>query len=153
KETQSQEEELRHSMEELSATQDQMAQVSAEMASQLIAITKTLATIEFDLEGNIITANDNFLKLLGYTLEEIKDKHHRIFVEKSESDNPAYKQFWQKLGSGESETGEFKRLTKRGRAIFIRGIYSPVMDKDGKPIRITKIAYDITELKKAKEFH
>ena len=149
--TKAKEEALTQNMEALSATQDQLSQISAEMESQLAAINKTLAAIEFDLDGNIITANDNFLNLLGYTLEEIESKHHRIFVDNSESNSIAYKLFWQKLASGESENGEFKRNTKSGNTIFIKGIYSPVMDKKGNPIRISKIAYDITELKKTRE--
>jgi PAS domain S-box-containing protein len=144
---QAQEEELRQSMEEMQATQEEMRRLSGEMEGQLKAIDATMAAIEFDLNGNILTANENFLKLMKYTLEEIKGKHHSIFVESIERKSEAYKEFWASLSSGKSSDGEFKRITKGGQEVYIKGIYNPVFDSKGEPIKVLKLAYDITEQK------
>lgn len=147
-EMRAQEEEMRQNMEELEATQEEMDRVSSEMKGQLTAIDNTMATIEFDLQGNIQTANDNFLQLMEYDLNTIRGKHHRIFVESKEAQSISYKTFWEKLAAGENEIGEFKRVTRTGKEVYIKGIYNPIMDRSGKPKKILKIAYDITESKK-----
>src|SRR5690606_17713983 len=144
---QAQEEELRQNMEELGATQDEMSRVSAEMESQISAINKTLATIKFDLNGIIKDANENFLELMDYTLEEIKGQHHHIFVEENEKKSAEYKRFWENLSANKSETGEFRRVSKSGTEVHIKGIYNPILDQRGNPLRIFKIAYDITKVK------
>jgi PAS domain S-box-containing protein len=144
---QAQEEELRQNTEELVATQEEMTRVSSEMESQLKAINSTVATIEFDLSGHILTANSNFLKLVGYELKDVIGKHHRIFVDKSESNSKAYLNFWKDLSEGKACEGEFKRITKEGEDVFIKGIYNPVLNKDGVPVKVFKLAYDVTDKK------
>jgi methyl-accepting chemotaxis protein len=108
------------------------------------ALDKVQAIIEFDLDGTVITANDNFLELFGYQLDEIAGKHHRIFCEPSYAESPAYAEFWNKLGRGEFQSAEFKRLAKSGDGIWLRASYTPVLDKDGKPVKVVKFATDVT---------
>jgi methyl-accepting chemotaxis protein len=103
------------------------------------------AVIEFDLEGKILHANDNFLRVLGYSLDEVQGRHHSMFCEPDFAASPVYKQFWAKLGAGEYEHGEYKRLAKGGREIWINASYNPIMDADGKPYKVIKFATDITD--------
>lgn len=116
---------------------------------QIDAINKSQAVIHFELDGTIITANDNFLNALGYSLDEIQGKHHRMFVDPEEVSHPEYKQFWASLGSGEFQAGDFKRITKSGDEIWISASYNPIFDAHGKPYKVVKFATDITEQKKA----
>lgn len=111
------------------------------------AIDRSQAVIEFMVDGTIITANKNFLAAFGYALDEIKGKHHSMFVDPSMHDSPAYQAFWRKLGQGHFESGEFKRVGKGGREIWVVGSYNPILGKDGKPGKIVKLATDITEAK------
>ncbi len=111
------------------------------------AIDRSQAVIEFAVDGTIITANENFLKTVGYTLSEIQGKHHSMFVEPTTRDSLAYRKFWQELGRGIFQSGEFKRIAKGGREIWIVGSYNPIAGKDGKPTRIVKLAADITDAK------
>ncbi len=125
---------------------------SAKLASianegKVAAISRSQGVIEFDLAGNILEANDNFLKLTGYTLEEIKGEHHRIFVDKEEARGGAYRAFWQKLGNGQFDAGEYLRFGKDGKKIWIQATYNPILDLDGKPIRVVKYCNDITQAK------
>lgn len=108
------------------------------------AITKSQAVIEFDINGKIVTANENFLKVMGYSLEEIQGKHHSLFVEPEYAASPAYKAFWEALGRGEAQIAEFKRLGKGGREVWISASYNPVLDLTGRPVRVVKTATDIT---------
>jgi methyl-accepting chemotaxis protein len=114
---------------------------------ELAALGKSLAVIEFDLDGTIITANENFLAPLGYTLEEVKGKHHSIFVEPTYKSSPEYRDFWERLNRGEFMTGEFKRLGKGGKEIWIQGSYNPIPDEQGRLIKVVKYATDVTEQK------
>ena len=114
---------------------------------KLDAIDRSQAAIEFDLQGNIQFANENFLSAMGYSLDEIKGKHHGIFVDPEYRNSLEYKQFWEKLNRGEFESGEYRRFTKTGREIWIQASYNPVMDAKGKPIGVVKYATDITEQK------
>ncbi|MGE3244473.1 MAG: PAS domain S-box protein, partial [Pirellulales bacterium] len=116
----------------------------AQTANELQAINRTNAVIEFDLEGKIRTANENFLKTVGYSLEEIKGQHHRMFCEPAYAQTNEYKEFWAKLGRGEPQAGEFKRVAKGGKEVFIQACYNPICDASGKPVRIVKYATDIT---------
>ena len=113
----------------------------------LEAISRALANIEFNLDGTIITANQNFLDLMGYTLEEVRGKHHRMFVDPAEAALPAYAAFWQELGRGKFQLAEYRRLTKSGKDVWIEASYNPVLGKDGKPVKIVKIATDVTKAK------
>ncbi|RDU97606.1 methyl-accepting chemotaxis protein [Trinickia dinghuensis] len=108
------------------------------------ALNRVQAVIEFDLDGIILHANDNFLKALGYTLDEVKGRHHRIFCDTAYTSTQAYQLFWQKLGRGEFDQGEYKRLAKGGREIWINASYNPVLDSSGKPYKIIKFATDVT---------
>jgi methyl-accepting chemotaxis protein len=108
------------------------------------AISKSQAVIEFNMDGTIITANDNFLNGLGYSLDEIRGQHHRMFCEPTYAQSPAYKALWDKLNRGEFDSGEYKRLAKGGREIWIQASYNPVFGPDGKPFKVVKFATDIT---------
>ncbi|WP_229208071.1 methyl-accepting chemotaxis protein [Duganella sp. OV510] len=109
------------------------------------ALNRVQAVIEFDLEGKILHANDNFLRAVGYTLDEVQGRHHAMFCEPEFAASPAYKQFWTHLAAGEFDQGEYKRLAKGGREIWINASYNPIMDADGKPYKVIKFATDITE--------
>lgn len=111
------------------------------------AISKVQAVIEFNLDGTIITANDNFLKTLGYSLEEIKGKHHRMFCQGDQTSSLDYARFWEKLNRGEFDTGEYKRVCKDGKEIWISASYNPVFDEAGRPYKIIKFASDVTKQK------
>jgi len=121
----------------------------AEQLGQLDAIDKALAVIEFQLDGTVITANQNFLKALGYTLDEIKGKHHSMFVEESFRTSPEYKEFWAKLNRGEYQAAQYKRIGKNGREVWIEASYNPILDLNGKPFKVVKYATDITPQKEA----
>jgi methyl-accepting chemotaxis protein len=118
---------------------------NADLAGQLEAIGKSQAVIEFNLDGTIITANDNFLGVLGYSLAEIKGRHHSMFVDAAERDTPAYREFWAALGRGEYQAGEFKRVARGGRDIYIQASYNPILDLNGKPFKVVKYASDVTK--------
>jgi methyl-accepting chemotaxis protein len=118
---------------------------ATDITAQKAAIMKDQAFIEFQLDGTILMANDNFLKALGYTLDEIKGKHHGIFCEDSFRNSSDYREFWAKLNRGEYQTGEFLRIGKGGKQVWIQATYNPVMDTTGKPYRVVKYATDITE--------
>jgi methyl-accepting chemotaxis protein len=111
---------------------------------QLAAINKAQAVIEFTLEGKVLTANENFLKTLGYTLDEIKGQHHGMFVEPAYRQSPEYRAFWEKLGRGEYEAAQYKRIGKGGREIYIQASYNPILDASGKPMKVVKFATDVT---------
>lgn len=115
-----------------------------EQRAVLNALNNSQAVIEFTLDGNIITANDNFLTTLGYSLDEIRGKHHRIFCEPSYTATPEYAQFWEALANGKSFAERFRRLAKDGREVWIQASYNPVFGRDGKPYKIIKFASDIT---------
>ncbi|MFZ2986644.1 methyl-accepting chemotaxis protein, partial [Ideonella sp.] len=110
----------------------------------LAAIDTSYAYIEFDLGGNVIRANHNFLSLLGYRSEEVVGKHHRMFVEPALSAQPAYQQFWRDLNDGKAQSEVFKRVTKSGQPVWIQAVYAPVSDEMGRVVKIVKIATDVT---------
>ena len=108
---------------------------------------RSQAVIEFEMDGTIIKANENFLNAIGYALNEIKGKHHSMFVGKDERDSAAYREFWAALNAGKFQAAEFKRIAKGGREIWIQASYNPILDKAGKPVRVVKFATDITAQK------
>lgn len=112
--------------------------------SKLDALDKTQAIIEFNLDGTIITANQNFLSTLGYTLDEIKGKHHRMFAEPAYAASHEYTAFWEKLNRGESDAGQYKRVGKGGKEVWIQASYNPIFDKNGTAFKVTKFATDIS---------
>jgi methyl-accepting chemotaxis protein len=115
--------------------------------AQADAIGKSQAVIEFNLDGTIITANQNFLATLGYALEEIKGKHHSMFVEPATRDGSDYREFWARLNRGEFQAAQYKRVGKGGRDIWIQASYNPIFDSKGKPFKVIKFATDITAQK------
>ena len=118
----------------------------AEMEAVIAAIHRSQAVIEFDLDGAIITANDNFLKALGYGLAEIQGRHHSLFVDGDYAASAEYRDFWRRLNAGEFFSDKFKRVGKGGREIWIQASYNPVFDKAGKPVKVIKFAADITAI-------
>lgn len=117
---------------------------AADNDGQIAAIAKSQAVIEFNMDGTIRTANENFLKTMGYSLAEIQGKHHRMFVESRECDSAAYREFWESLNRGQFQAAEYKRLAKGGREIWIQASYNPIFDLNGKPCKVVKYATDVT---------
>lgn len=119
-------------------------QVRQELRSKYAAIDRAQAVIEFDLQGNVLWANDNFLGATGYTLEEVQGQHHRMFCDPALAASESYAAFWQRLRQGEFESGEYKRVGKGGKALWLRATYNPILDLDGKPVKVIKYAMDVT---------
>lgn len=119
-------------------------QQKAEFEGKVNAIDKAQAMIEFDLAGHVLHANDNFLNAIGYELEEIQGRHHRLFCEDSYTASPAYADFWAKLNRGEFDAGRYKRLGKGGRVIWIQATYNPIYDGNGRLHKVVKFATDVT---------
>ncbi|MEL7335260.1 MAG: PAS domain-containing methyl-accepting chemotaxis protein, partial [Planctomycetota bacterium] len=117
----------------------------ADTRGKMIAVDQSQAVIEFDIDGSILSANQNFLRAVGYSAEEIEGRHHRIFVRPEDAESNAYRDFWQRLARGESFTAEYQRVGKGGREVWIQGTYSPISDIDGQPYKVVKFARDITE--------
>ncbi len=117
----------------------------AEAQGQIAAINKSQAVIEFEMDGTIVTANQNFLDALGYKLEEIQGKHHSMFVDPALRDSERYRNFWAALNRGEYQAAEYKRIGKGGREVWIQATYNPILDMDGKPFKVVKFATDVTE--------
>lgn len=117
----------------------------------LEAISGSLAMATFSLDGEILSANEQFLGMMGYKLEEIVGKHHRIFVDPSYAESDDYRHFWSNLSQGTSQTAEIKRITKSGREIWLQATYMPVKDAEGKEVRILKVATDISSAKQASD--
>ncbi|NYF34830.1 methyl-accepting chemotaxis protein [Stenotrophomonas sp. JAI102] len=117
---------------------------AADFAGQLAAINKSQAVIEFDLEGRILAANENFLAAMGYALDEVRGQHHAMFAEPAYRQSAEYRAFWAKLGRGEYDAGQYKRLGKGGREVWIQASYNPIYDMNGRPFKVVKYATDIT---------
>ncbi|MGV8832253.1 MAG: methyl-accepting chemotaxis protein [Devosia sp.] len=120
---------------------------AANSAGQLAAISKVQAVIEFNMAGEVLTANNNFCTTLGYQLSEIEGKHHRMFVEPGFAASPEYTAFWSSLRNGEFKAAEFKRLGKGGKEVWIQASYNPILDLNGNPFKVVKYATDITARK------
>lgn len=120
---------------------------SRDTSAKLEALEKSQAVIEFDLDGKILTANQNFLATLGYRLDEIQGKHHSLFVPASLRDGTEYREFWNALRRGEFQAREFPRVAKDGKIIWIQASYNPLLDRKGKPFKVVKFATDITDQK------
>ena len=115
-----------------------------EAEAKLSAVSKTQAVIEFELDGTIITANPGFCAALGYELEEIRGKHHRMFVDSEYAQSPDYRRFWSELKAGQFQQAEYKRIAKGGREIWIQASYNPICDETGRPYKVVKFAVDVT---------
>ncbi|MCB9850742.1 MAG: PAS domain S-box protein [Phycisphaerales bacterium] len=118
--------------------------LAADHASQIASIGKSQAVISFKLDGTIIDANDNFLNTLGYTIDEIRGKHHSMFVDAEYRQSADYREFWAALNRGEFQAAEFKRIGKGGVPVWIQASYNPILDMNGKPFKVVKYATDIT---------
>ncbi|MCR6631953.1 MAG: PAS domain-containing methyl-accepting chemotaxis protein [Magnetospirillum sp.] len=118
-----------------------------EIEAKLAALDESQAIIEFALDGTILAANTNFLNALGYQLDEIRGKHHSIFVEPAFRDSPEYERFWQKLRQGEHQIAQYKRIGKGGREVWIEASYNPLKDAAGRPYKVVKFAIDVTAQK------
>ena len=118
---------------------------NAEYEGMVSAIGKAQAVVEFDMQGHVLTANDNFLSVMGYTLDDIKGEHHRLFCDPDYANSAEYKRFWQKLNRGEFDGGRYKRIGNDNKVIWIQATYNPILDLNGKPYKIVKFASDITE--------
>lgn len=120
---------------------------NADFEGKLAAMDKSQAIIEFTPDGIILTANENFLQVTGYSLDEIVGKHHRMFCDPTYAASPEYKAFWTKLGRGEFDVGEYKRFGKGGKEVWINASYNPIFDASGKTVKVVKFATDITAAK------
>jgi len=120
----------------------------ADLKAQSDAVWRSSAVIDFELDGTIIGANDVFLETVGYELAEVVGKHHRIFCDPEYAASQDYRRFWQDLAAGQYRYGEFQRVAKNGDEIWLSASYNPILDADGRPVRVTKIANDITESKR-----
>ena len=121
--------------------------VAADLVGKVEAIDRSQAMIEFTLDGTIVAANNNFLKTMGYSLDEIRGRKHSLFVEPAYKDSPEYQQFWEKLKRGEYQASQFKRIGKDGREVWLEASYNPVLDADGRPCKVVKLATDLTQRK------
>ncbi|MBS1488736.1 MAG: PAS domain S-box protein [Bacteroidetes bacterium] len=146
-EMRAQEEEMRQNMEELQATQEEMQRNQSEASSAMEAINSSTAMADFDAEGNIITANTNYLKLFGYSLDEVKGENHKILVPRDDRGGEAYRKFWKDLSSGKSQRGEYKGITKFGKEVWLLGQFNPVLNRDGEVTKVTQVVLDITAIK------
>lgn len=121
------------------------ARRKAELDGQLAAIHKSQAVIEFDLQGHVLAANQNFLDTMGYEEHEVIGQHHRMFVDSQVSESPEYARFWQRLGSGIHDAGRYRRIARDGRDVWLQASYNPIFDRHGRPFKVVKYATDITE--------
>ena len=124
---------------------------NAEFEGTAKAISRALSVIEFDLQGRVLSANYNFLELMGYEEEEILGQHHRIFCEQSWVESGAYEEFWARLARGELDSGEYLRIAKGGREVWIQASYNPIFDADGKPFKVIKFATDLSQRREMEE--
>jgi PAS domain S-box-containing protein len=113
----------------------------------LDALNHSQGVIEFNMDGTIITANPNFLAVVGYSLAEIQGRHHSMFVMETEKKSAAYRAFWEALNRGEFQAAEYKRVGKGGKEVWIQASYNPIKGRNGKPFKVVKFATDITEKK------
>jgi methyl-accepting chemotaxis protein len=119
----------------------------AALREQLEAFHRTQAVIEFDMDGNVVSANANFIKLMGMTADDVAVANHQSFCEEAEARSPQYRALWEKLRRGDSHTGEYHRIGKGGKSVWIVGSYTPVMGPDGVPYKVVLLATDITASK------
>ncbi|MCZ7467248.1 PAS domain-containing methyl-accepting chemotaxis protein [Rhizobium rhizogenes] len=117
---------------------------AAEDAGKIDALSRAQAIIEFSPGGDVLTANENFLAALGYSLSEVQGRHHSMFCEPAYTQSAHYKQFWERLAGGDLVADEFMRLGKGGRKVFIQASYNPIFDLNGKVFKVVKFATDVT---------
>jgi PAS domain S-box-containing protein len=129
----------------LKTMQDALLENELNAKGQIAAINKAQMVVEYNLDGTVRTANDNFLGMFGYRLEEISGQNNSLFVDSADRSGPAYRELWEKLRRGVFDTGQHRRITKGGREVFIRATYSPIMDLNSKPYKVVEYATDMTE--------
>ncbi len=139
--------EMEINMEEMRAIQESMAEKDAELSGQMDAINETNTMVEFNLDGTILSANHIFCSLTKYKEHELKGKPHSVLVSGEDKNSEAYRQFWERLKTGEAISGEFKQVTKDGETIYLKGTYNPIFNKDNQVVKILKLAFDITDTK------
>ncbi len=122
---------------------------NADFEGRTQAINRVQAVIEFDLTGKVLAANQNFLSSFGYELEDVIGRHHRMFCDPEYTRSPEYVAFWDRLGRGEFDAGEYRRVNKDGQDVWIQASYNPIFDAAGKPIKVVKFATDITPARRA----
>jgi methyl-accepting chemotaxis protein len=130
---------------DLKARMEKDRATAAENDSMLLALDKAMATVEFDLDGTVRTANENFLRIVGYTLEEIKGRQHSMFLGSAQASGPGAEDFWTKLVAGQHDAGQYRRIGKGGREIWLQASYSPILDASGTPFKIVQFATEVTE--------
>ncbi|MCG9774707.1 methyl-accepting chemotaxis protein, partial [Vibrio diabolicus] len=118
---------------------------SREQEDMLNALSRSMAVIEFTLDGNVLKANDNFLSTMGYTLDQIKGKHHRMFCDQEEAGSEAYREFWQRLAKGQFASDRFKRVNRYGEEVWLEASYNPIHNDRGELYKVVKFATDITQ--------
>jgi methyl-accepting chemotaxis protein len=123
---------------------NELMTLNADFASQLAAICKAQAVIEFELDGTIRSANDNFSAVMGYSNGEVRGKHHSMFVDSTTSGSAEYRAFWAKMARGEADAGRYKRIAKDGREVWLQASYNPILDASGRPVKVVKFASDVT---------
>jgi methyl-accepting chemotaxis protein len=131
----------------MTAQTNKQSEKLIELEAQLTAIDKVMAVIHFDMDGHILSANKNFLTAVGYGEDEIIGQHHSMFVEESYRDSEEYRAFWRALNQGEFSEGEFKRVGKNGKELWLQASYNPILDEQGLPFKVVKFATDITAAK------
>ncbi|MCU0391326.1 MAG: PAS domain S-box protein [Thermoflexibacter sp.] len=136
---------LRENLEKLGEIQAQLQEREQAMAAQLSAINSAFGFVEFDSQCRITYANDIFLHLMGYNLEEIKGIHHQIFVTQDQASSEEYKAHWENILNGNAKVGNFKRINKEGKEIWLNATYTPIFDEKGKVIKVIKLANDVTD--------
>ncbi|HRC27136.1 MAG TPA: PAS domain-containing protein, partial [Alphaproteobacteria bacterium] len=119
----------------------------ADLLGQVSAINKSQAVIHFRMDGTILDANENFLSVIGYTIREVQGQHHGMFVDSKYRASSEYKEFWAALNRGEFKAGQYKRIGKGGKEVWIEASYNPILDLNGKPFKVTKFATDLTPRK------
>ncbi|MAL56170.1 MAG: chemotaxis protein [Brevundimonas sp.] len=122
-----------------------------ELTGMVAALKRSQAVIEFALDGTILEANENFLSVMGYRLDEVQGAHHRIFVDPQDANTPAYADLWRRLNAGEFIADKFVRYAKNGARVVIEASYNPIFDIDGKPCKVVKFATDITAVEAERE--
>ncbi|MCF2908476.1 PAS domain S-box protein [Pseudoalteromonas sp. DL2-H2.2] len=124
-------------------------EIAADLEGQVQAIHKSQAVIEFAMDGTILWANELFLTTMGYTLDEVKGQHHRIFATEEQAQSDEYQQFWAQLNRGQFDAGQYMRIAKSGQEVWIQATYNPILDQHGRPVKVVKYATDITAQKQA----
>ena len=128
----------------LKSKQDNLLHSKLNYEGQLDSISATQAVVEFSPDGTVETANQNFLRTMGYTLEDVRGKHHRMFIDSTQRDSGDYRGFWDKLGRGEAYSGQLRCVDRNGKDVWLQGIYSPIKGVDGKPFKVVQYATDVT---------